>query len=131
MKKFLTIIFGTIFIVVCALNVIAQPGNLLSASAKAEFNKENFAPCISEMSKLIKLQPKNDAAYFERGRGVFILVRAVKTVTKIFVPEKAKTISDEDKLIEATNVEFDSRRTRAIDDATTAIKLNPKNAAAL
>lgn len=126
MKKNISSILAALIL---SVSIFAQASNLLSTSAKAEFNKENFEPCIAEMSKYIKLKPTNDAAYFERGRCLFFSASGEKGYGKIKY-EKAKTISDEAKLIEATNAEFDSRRTRAIEDATSAIKLNPKNAAA-
>lgn len=124
MKKLIVSVFVTL---IMWFAVFAQTSNLLSASAKAEFGKENFEPCIAEMSKLIKTQPKNDAAYFERGRCLFFSASGEKGYGKIKY-ERAKTISDEAKLIEATNAEYDSRRTRAVEDASKAIELNSKNA---
>lgn len=114
---------------VLSISSFGQASDLLSVSAKAAFNQENYAPCIVEMTKLIKLKPKNDAAYAERARCVFLSGDGEKGYNSIRA-EKAKTIHDEDRLAEATNLEFDSRRTRTIDDATKAIKLNPNNAAA-
>lgn len=126
MKNNILTIFATF---IFSISAFAQTSNLLSASAKAEVGKENFEPCIAEMSKLIQLKPKNDAAFFERGRCLFFSASGERGYEKIRAA-KAKTISDADKLIEATNIEYDSRRTRSIDDATQAIALNPKNAAA-
>ncbi len=123
--KFLTIL--SIFI--CNFSVFSQPSNLLSPKAKVEFNKENYEPCIAEMTKLIQLKPNDDAAYVERGRCLFYSANGSKAYDQIR-ERKAKTIFNEDKLIEATNNEFDSRRLKAIADASKAIELNPKNATA-
>jgi len=109
------------------VSVFAQPGDLLSAAAKAAFEKQNFAPCIAEMSKIILTQPKNATALVERARCLFLSADDTND-EKVMLAEISKTILDKNKAETAVNVEVMSRRNKAVDDATKAIAINPKNA---
>ena len=129
--KFIQIVqkfFSAIFIltVVASIN-FAQPGELLSPTAKAEFEKQNFAPCIAEMSKLIALKPKNDAALVERARCLFLSADDTND-EKVILAEISKKNPDKTQAQTAASAEIMSRRNKAVDDATKAIAVNPKNA---
>ena len=124
MNKILTTTFATFIL---TLSTFAQPAELVSPTAKAEFEKQNFAPCIAEMSKLILAQPKNDAALVERARCLFLSADDNKDEERILA-EKLKTIADKAMAEKAVGTEVLARRRKAIDDATQAILLNPKNA---
>ncbi|MEK7723916.1 MAG: hypothetical protein AAB336_06175 [Acidobacteriota bacterium] len=126
MKKIIATIFATFIL---TLSIFAQPGDILSPTAKAAFEKQNFEPCIAEMTKLIALKPKNDAAFVERARCSYLSVDDNKDEERILA-EKLKTITDKALAEKAARTEGLSRRTKAIADATQAINLNPKNAAA-
>lgn len=123
MKK--GILITVVLAFLCNISAFGQIINLLSPTAKVEFDSGNFEPCIEEMTQLIQLNPNNDAAYLERGRCLFFSADYDK-----IREEKSKIITDQDKLTEATNLEFDLRRIRAIEDASKAISLNPNNALA-
>lgn len=129
MLKKISLFAFALLIIFQTQNIFGQASNLLSTSAKAEFGKENFEPCIAEMSKLIKLKPKNDAALVERARCLFLSADDTNDFKK-FLAEKSKTISDAEKAEAAANEEMFSRKAKAIADATKAISLNPKNAEA-
>ncbi|MDI1243534.1 MAG: hypothetical protein PSX80_16610 [bacterium] len=105
----------------------AQPGDLLSPTAKSAFEKQNFAPCIAEMSKLILARPKNDAALVERARCLYLSADDTND-EKVILTEISKTIAEKEKAQTAASAEVMSRRNRAVDDATAAIAINPKNA---
>jgi tetratricopeptide (TPR) repeat protein len=120
-----TIFLTVSLTVMSVLTVFAQVSDLLSLEAKDQFNAGNFEACVEEMTKLIQSNPTNDEAYFERGRCQYFSADYNKIRA-----EKSKTITDEDKMIEAADLEFDSRRIRAIEDATKAISLNSQNAGA-
>ncbi len=124
MNKILLTIFATFIINISAF---AQTSDLLSPTAKAEFEKQNFAPCIAEMSKLIALKPKNDAALVERARCLFLSADDTKD-EKVILAEISKKILDKAKAQTAANAEIILRRNKAVADATKAIVLNPKNA---
>ena len=96
MKKILASIICTITLLFCMANAFAQPGDLLSAAAKAEFEKQNFAPCIAEMSKIILSQPKNDAALVERARCLYLSADDTND-EKVILTEISKKILDKDK----------------------------------
>ena len=123
------IILSTFTTIILNIQVPAQPAELLSAKAKVEFEKQNFALCIEEMSKLIIREPKNDAALVERARCLYLSADDTND-EKIILSEISKTMSDKDKANSAVMVEVTSRRKKAIADATTAIAINPRNAAA-
>lgn len=124
MKKNILVVFATLIL---SLATFPQTSDLLSPTAKAAFEKENFEPCIAEMTKLIALKPKNDAAFVERARCLFLSSDDSKDEERILA-EKLKTITDKDLAKKAVSTEVLSRRRKAIADATQAITLNPKNA---
>jgi tetratricopeptide (TPR) repeat protein len=124
MNKIILTIFATFIL---NLTTFAQPSELLSPTAKAEFEKQNFEPCIAEMSKMILAQPKNDTALVERARCLFLSADDNKDEERI-LDEKLKTIPDKALAEKAASAEIMSRRNKAVDDATKAIVLNPKNA---
>lgn len=126
MNKILRTIFATFIL---TLSTFAQPGNLLSPTAKAAFEKQNFEPCIAEMTKLIALKPKNDAAFVERARCLYLSADDNKDEDRILA-DKLKTIADKAIAQKAVDTEVMARRNKAIADASKAITLNPKNAAA-
>jgi len=124
MKKIWLLISATF--ILCP-SAFGQPGDLLSATAKAAFGKENFAPCIAEMSKIILAQPQNDVALVERARCLYLSADDTND-EKVMLAEFSKKILDKDKAYAAVMVERMSRRNKAVDDATKAIAINPKNA---
>lgn len=128
--KFMNYILFTIFATsILSLSAFAQPAEILSPTAKAAFEKQNFEPCIAEMTKLIALKPKNDAAFVERARCLYLSADDNKDEERILA-EKLKTIPDKTMAEKAVRNEVLSRRTKAITDASKAILINPKNAAA-
>ncbi len=86
---------------------VAQPGERLSPTAKADFQKGNYDSCVSEYTVLIAAQPKNDSFYAERSRCHYLKVSSL------------------------TNAEANAEINFALIDATKSLDLNPKNAAAL
>ena len=124
MNKFLLTIFATFIL---NLSAFAQPADLLSPTAKAEFEKQNFALCIAEMSKLILGNPKNDAALVERARCLYLSADDTND-EKVILAEISKNILDKAKAESAVRVEVIARRNKAVDDATKAIAVNPQNA---
>lgn len=124
MKQNILTIFATLIL---SVSIFAQPAEILSPIAKAQFEKQNFAPCIAEMTKLILVQPKNDAALVERARCLFLSADDTND-EKVILAEISKKILDQAKAQTAASAEVMLRRNKAIDDATKAIVLNPKNA---
>jgi tetratricopeptide (TPR) repeat protein len=118
-----------LFVCLAAYQAIFGQKDILSPDARAQTYVGNFEPCIAEMSKLVKLQPRNDPAFVERARCLFLSSDDTNDFRKILA-EKSKTISDKSKAENATDDEMFSRKDRAIADATKAIALNPKNAEA-
>jgi len=126
MKKIFLAISAAIIIVI---PLFAQPGELLTAKAKAAFEKQDFALCVEEMSNIILAQPKNDAALVERARCLYLSADDTND-EKLILAELSKTILDRSKAEAAASDEAMSRRKNAIVDATIAISLNPRKAAA-
>ncbi len=124
MKKIILTIFATFIL---SLSAFGQASDLLSAAAKAQFEKQNFAPCIAETSKIILAQPKNDAALVERARCLYLSADDTND-EKVILAEVSKKILDKNKAQTAADAEVMARRNKAIADATKAIALNPKNA---
>lgn len=97
---------------ILALSVAAfsQPGDKLSAAAKADFQKGSYAACFEEYSALISTQPKNSGHFAERARCHLL---------------NALTLSDKRDPQAAS--EFGAARA----DAAVAIRLDAKNTSAL
>lgn len=91
----------------------AQPGERLSAAAKADFQKGDYNLCLSEYTALISAAAQNDSFYAERSRCHY------------FKSNDLKTKSGDH------TVESDAEITLALADAQKALDLNANNTAAL
>lgn len=129
MNKFLLTIF-VLFIL--HHSAFTQVSELLSPTAKEAFEKENYAPCIAEFSKIISQQPKNDVALTERARCFYFTALAQIAAIRP-LNEKLKTIVLNEKAALQTNIEGENKKiseslNNAMLDVEKAILLNPNNA---
>ncbi len=127
MKPILLTIIATFIL---TLSTFAQPGDILSPTAKSAFDKENYEPCIAELSKIIVREPKNSTAFFERARCYFFGADSTadyKRLEKIYL---LKLDADKSKALDAVTAIFMDLRNKAVADVEQSIILNPKNAAA-
>jgi tetratricopeptide (TPR) repeat protein len=127
MNKTTIIIFATLIL---TLSTFAQPGELLSPTAKAAFDKENYEPCIAELSKIIVREPKNSNAYFERARCYFFGSDSGADFDRLEKIYLSKPNADKSKVGKAVSDQINELRNRADADVEKSIILNPKNASA-
>ncbi len=127
MNKILITIFATF---IFTLSIFAQPGDILSPTAKAAFEKENYEPCIAELSKIIVREPKNSNAYFERARCYFFGADSGADSDRLEKIYLLKLDADKSKVGKAVNDQMNDLRNKAVADVEKAIILNSKNAAA-
>jgi tetratricopeptide (TPR) repeat protein len=105
-KMLIRAVLMTLILAALAGNALAQASDLLSPSAKAEFAKDRFIPCIEELTAIIVKQPANDTAYAERARCLYFKSEAE---------------------LQTTHLVNKANRETALADAEKAISLNPKN----
>ncbi len=91
----------------------AQPGDRLSAAAKADFQKGDYNLCLSEYTALISAAPKNDGFYAERARCHYFQANGLITKSGDVTAQSDATIS------------------LALADAQKSLDLNANNTAAL
>ena len=125
-QKILTIIATFIL----TFSTFAQPGDILSPTAKSAFDKENYEPCIAELSKIIVREPKNLTAFFERARCYFFGADSKSDYERLEKIYLLKLDADKSKVGKAVNDQMNDLRNKAVADVEKALVLNPKNAAA-
>ena len=127
MKQTILTIFATL---IFGLSAFAQPGDLLSPTAKAAFEKENYEPCIAELSKIIVREPKNSTAFLERARCYFFGADSNADSDRLQKDYLSKPNADKSKVGKAVNEQMADLRNKAVADVEKSLALNPKNAAA-
>jgi tetratricopeptide (TPR) repeat protein len=126
-NKILLKIFATLIL---SLSAFAQPGDLLSPTAKAAFEKEDYAPCIAELSKIILREPKNSTAFLERARCYFFGADSTADYERLEKIYLLRLDADKSKAMDVVTDKFMDLRNKAKADFEQSIILNPKNAAA-
>lgn len=124
-KQITTILFA-IFLIP-SFTAFAQPSALLSANAKAAFNKEDYTLAITELTKIIETQPGSEIAFVERARCNYLSVSRKELVDKVSA-ELAKKIKDRVQLNRAVEAFVNTKISSGMADAEKAISINPNNA---
>ncbi len=127
MKTILPTIFATLIL---TLSTFAQPAEILSPTAKAAFEKENYEPCIAELSKIIVREPKNSTAFFERARCYFFGSDSGADFDRLERIYLSKPNADKSKVGKLVNDQMADLRNKADADVEKSLILDPKNAAA-